>query len=210
MGFEVIRENQFSDEVPPDHIINQSIAAGVEVKPTQTTITLLVSKGRNAPQPKDTIKLKDLKDSSLKYAQEYAREHGLTLQIIQKYSDKVDKNTVISMAPSAGTKVERGSTITVTISKGAEKDVNSSIVKTFTVNYKENDDDDNDDENETDPSNHVQIYISDDKHSLSNIYRDLYIKRDTNFSIPFSLKNGAGELKVVRDGQTILNEKVSK
>lgn len=57
---------------------------------------------------------------------------------------------------------------------------------------------------------HVQIYIKDDDHSLSNIYRDLYIKRDMSFSIPFSLKNGNGELRVVRNGDTILNEKVTK
>ena len=54
------------------------------------------------------------------------------------------------------------------------------------------------------------IYIKDDDHYLSNIYRDLYIKRDMSFSIPFSIKNGAGQLRVVRNGETILNEKVTK
>ena len=58
--------------------------------------------------------------------------------------------------------------------------------------------------------NHVQIYIKDDDHSLGNIYRDLYIKHDMSFSIPFSLKDGSGQLKVIRDGKTILNEKVTK
>ena len=29
-----------------------------------------------------------------------------------------------------------------------------------------------------------------------------------NFSIPFELRDGPGQLKVVRDGQVILNEKV--
>ncbi|NRO13623.1 hypothetical protein IMAU50064_00162 [Lactobacillus helveticus] len=57
---------------------------------------------------------------------------------------------------------------------------------------------------------HVQIYIKDDDHSLSNIYRDLYIKRDMSFSIPFSLKNGNGQLRVVRNRETVLNEKVTK
>ena len=31
-----------------------------------------------------------------------------------------------------------------------------------------------------------------------------------SFSIPFSIKNGAGQLRVVRNGETILNEKVTK
>ena len=35
MGFDVVRENQISNTVPPDHVIDQSIAADVEVKPKQ-------------------------------------------------------------------------------------------------------------------------------------------------------------------------------
>ncbi|MDF7683171.1 Stk1 family PASTA domain-containing Ser/Thr kinase [Lactobacillus sp. ESL0679] len=201
LGFDVIKDTQYSPNVPPDHVISQSIAADVEVKPNQTTVTLVVSKGRDDGLRRNSIKLANLKNYTLKDAQEYAHQHGLTLQVTSTYSDKVKKGKIISMSPAAGTQLPRNSTVTVSLSEGPKEKEDSSAIKTFTVNY--------DSENTSGGhGNHVQIYVSDDNHSLSNIYRDLYIKRDTNFSIPFSLKNGAGSLRVVRDGQTILNEKV--
>lgn len=210
LGFDVIRKDQSSNTVAVGNIISQSIAAGVEVKPKQTTITLVVSKGKTVSHKKNTIKLKDLRNYSLKGAQDYAKEHHLTLQATQKYSDTVEKGMVISMSPEAGTEVESGSTITISVSKGPKQnqDKDSSVTKTFTVNYKAPGKDQS--SSDKDKGNHVQIYISDDDHSLSNIYRDLYIKHDMSFSIPFSLKDGSGELRVVRDGQTVLNEKVTK
>lgn len=221
-GFDVIREDQYSNKIPPNDIISQSIAAGVEVKPTQTTITLVVSKGKSPRQRNNSVTLKDLRNYSLKGAQDYAKEHGLTLQINQEYSDDVEKGLVISMDPGPGTKVDRGSTITIKVSRGPKKEKETTITKTFTVNYvgdnvNKNEKPDNDKDNSSSSSesseskgDHVQIYIKDDDHSLSNIYRDLYIKRDMSFSIPFSIKNGNGQLRVVRNGETILNEKVTK
>lgn len=204
LGFEVIRENQFSSSVPPDHVISQSVAADVEVKPEQTTITLVISKGKNPRSKHHMIKLPDLKDYSLKQAQEFAHKYGLTLQVSSAYSSKVKKGMIISMSPAAGTQVPRGSTISVNVSEGAKKKRDLTAIKNFTVSYEDNDEDDSDNKR----GNHVQIYIADDNHSIDNIYRDLYIKKDMNFSIPFELRDGPGQLKVVRDGQVILNEKV--
>lgn len=223
MGFDVIREDQYSNKVPPNDIISQSIAADVEVKPTQTSITLVVSKGKSARPKNNTVTLKDLRNYSLKSAQDYAKENNLTLQINQEYSDDVEKGLVISMDPGPDTKVDKGSTVTIKVSKGPKEEKDTIITKTFTVNYvgdnlNKGEKTDNEKENSSETSSevseskgdHVQIYIKDDDHSLSNIYRDLYIKRDMSFSIPFSLKNGNGELRVVRNGDTILNEKVTK
>lgn len=204
LGFEVIRENQFSSSVPSDHVISQSVAADVEVKPEQTTITLVISKGKNPRSKHHMIKLPDLKDYSLKQAQEFAHKYGLTLQVSSAYSSKVKKGMIISMSPAAGTQVPRGSTISVNVSEGAKKKRDLTAIKNFTVSYEDNDEDDSDNKR----GNHVQIYIADDNHSIDNIYRDLYIKKDMNFSIPFELRDGPGQLKVVRDGQVILNEKV--
>ena len=221
-GFDVVREDQFSNKIAQGNIISQSIAAGVEVKPTQTTITLVVSRGKAPRQRSNTVKLKDLHNYSLKSAQDYARDHGLTLQINQEYSDDVEKGLIISMDPGPGTKVDRGSTIAIKVSRGPKEEKETTITKNFTVNYVGTADDsagetdNNKDENSSSgkssstKGDHVQIYIKDDDHYLSNIYRDLYIKRDMSFSIPFSIKNGAGQLRVVRNGETILNEKVTK
>ena len=204
LGFEVIRENQYSSNVPFGAVISQSIAADVEVKPAQTTITLSVSKGNDDRFKNDSVKLPDLRNKSLKTAQKFAHRHGLTLQVNPTYSSKVKKGMVISMSPASDTEVSHGSTITVSVSEGPKKEKDSTAIKTFTVTYEKNDED------TESRGNHIQIYISDDNHSLNNIYRDLYIKRDVNFSIPFLLKQGAGALRVVRDGQIILNEKVKQ
>ena len=219
-GFDVVREDQYSNKMAKGNIISQSIAAGVEVKPTQTTITLVVSRGKQIKPKINTVTLKDLHNYSLKSAQDYAKEHGLTLQINQEYSDEVERGLVISMQPEAGTKVDRGSTVTIKVSRGPKEEKDTTVTKTFTVNYVGSDlkrDDKSDGKSgETDTKednskgDHVQIYIKDDDHSLSNIYRDLYIKRDMSFSIPFSIKDGNGQLRVVRNGETVLNEKVTK
>ncbi|KRL23874.1 Stk1 family PASTA domain-containing Ser/Thr kinase [Lactobacillus gallinarum] len=219
-GFDVVREDQYSNKMAKGNIISQSIAAGVEVKPTQTTITLVVSRGKQIKPKINTVTLKDLHNYSLKSAQDYAKEHGLTLQINQEYSDEVERGLVISMQPEAGTKVDRGSTVTIKVSHGPKEEKDTTITKTFTVNYvgsdlkKDDKSDGKSGETDTKEDNskvdHVQIYIKDDDHSLSNIYRDLYIKRDMSFSIPFSIKDGNGQLRVVRNGETVLNEKVTK
>lgn len=219
-GFDVVREDQYSNKMAKGNIISQSIAAGVEVKPTQTTITLVVSRGKQIKPKINTVTLKDLHNYSLKSAQDYAKEHGLTLQINQEYSDEVERGLVISMQPEAGTKVDRGSTVTIKVSRGQKEEKDTTVTKTFTVNYvgsdlkKDDKSDGKSGETDTKEDNskgdHVQIYIKDDDHSLSNIYRDLYIKRDMSFSIPFSIKDGNGQLRVVRNGETVLNEKVTK
>ena len=219
-GFDVVREDQYSNKMAKGNIISQSIAAGVEVKPTQTTITLVVSRGKQIKPKINTVTLKDLQNYSLKSAQDYAKEHGLTLQINQEYSDEIERGLVISMQPEAGTKVDRGSTVTIKVSRGPKEEKDTTVTKTFTVNYvgsdlkKDDKSDGKSGETDTKEDNskgdHVQIYIKDDDHSLSNIYRDLYIKRDMSFSIPFSIKDGNGQLRVVRNGETVLNEKVTK
>ena len=219
-GFDVVREDQYSNKMAKGNIISQSIAAGVEVKPTQTTITLVVSRGKQIKPKINTVTLKDLHNYSLKSAQDYAKEHGLTLQINQEYSDEIERGLVISMQPEAGTKVDRGSTVTIKVSRGPKEEKDTTVTKTFTVNYvgsdlKKDDKFDGksgeiDTKEDNSKGDHVQIYIKDDDHSLSNIYRDLYIKRDMSFSIPFSIKDGNGQLRVVRNGETVLNEKVTK
>lgn len=112
--------------------------------------------------------------------------------------------------------------MTIKVSRGPKEDKETTITKTFTVNYvgsnlakdEKTDNDKNQDDSKAESvenkGDHVQIYIKDDDHSLSNIYRDLYIKHDMSFSIPFNIREGSGQLKVVRNGDTILNEKVTK
>ncbi|MCI1290479.1 MAG: Stk1 family PASTA domain-containing Ser/Thr kinase [Lactobacillus sp.] len=206
-GFKVVKEKAYSETVDKGYVITQSLTAGTKVKrPNKHTVRLSVSLGRRRGRPNISkgIKLRDLTGYTLRGVQDYANDNGLRLQITEKNSDDVAKKNVISQNPAVGTVVHRGDTISVVISKGPEGDQDSSqdsVTKTVSVQY----DADND---QSGQGNHVQIYIADDNHSLNNIYRDLYIKSDQNFSIPFSLKHGSGHLRVVRDGQTVVDESV--
>ncbi len=51
---------------------------------------------------------------------------GLKATFVEEYSDSVEKGIVISTNPSSGTKIEPGSSVTVTISKGKESSSSSS------------------------------------------------------------------------------------
>ena len=124
---------------------------------------------------------------------------------------------MISTDPAAGSEVSEGDTLTITVSKGAEK---KEVKKTFTVDYQaaessssssESSDESSESSSSSSSSqgNHVRIYIQDDDHSLGNIYRDLYITKDTDFTITFSVTKGDGKIKIVRDGQTVVDETIS-
>ncbi len=113
--------------------------------------------------------------------------------------------------------MNRGDTLEVVVSKGKQESSSassnssssgsssdsSSVNKSVSISY---------DSSKTNNGNgnHIQIYIADDNHQISNIYRDFYITHDTTLNIPFSVKNSSGTLIVVNDGTTVTNERVTK
>ena len=147
-------------------------------------------------------------------AQSYAKSKKLNVKVEKDYSDSVNSGDVISTDPAAGSEVSEGDTLTITVSRGAEK---KEVKKTFTVDYQAEESSSRSSDESSDSSsnssssqgNHVRIYIQDDDHSLGNIYRDLYITKDTNFTITFSVTKGDGKIKIVRDNQTVVDETIS-
>ena len=218
LGFKVKSRKAPSNEYLPGLIISQSVKAGRKVDASKTTITLVVAVAlEDQPKPsssssskKATFKLADLTGKSLEDAQSYAKSKKLSVKVEKDYSDSVDSGDVISTDPAAGSEVSEGDTLTITVSKGAEK---KEVKKTFTVDYQaaESSSSLSESSSSSSPSqgNHVRIYIQDDDHSLGNIYRDLYITKDTDFTITFSVTKGDGKIKIVRDDQTVVDETIS-
>ena len=223
LGFKVKSREAPSSEYVPGLIISQSVKAGRKVDATKTKITLVVAVALedqtkpSSSSSKATFKLDDLTGKSLANAQSYAKSKKLNLKVKKDYSNSVDSGDVISMDPGAGSEVSEGDTLTVTISKGAEK---KEVKKTFTVDYQPEESSSSPSESSdrsgsssssssSDQGNHVRIYIQDDDHSLGNIYRDLYITKDTDFTITFSVSKGDGKIKIVRNDQTVVDETVS-
>lgn len=197
LGFTVTKRTE-ADNAPKNEVLDQSVTAGKKVDAASTTIILTVSAGEKVEQTAE-ISVRDLSGYTLKSAQDYADENKLKLTSTEDYSDTVDKGQIISQNPAAGTKLQEGATISVVVSKGPNK----TVTKEYPLTY-------NADNDTTGRGNHVVIYIGDDKHTTSSVYKDLYITSDSSVSIPFALNNGNGHIKIVQDGTIIIDESVTE
>lgn len=197
LGFTVTKRTE-ADNAPKNEVLDQSVTAGKKVDAASTTIILTVSAGEKVEQTAE-ISVRDLSGYTLKSAQDYADENKLKLTSTEDYSDTVDKGQIISQNPAAGTKLQEGATISVVVSKGPNK----TVTKEYPLTY-------NADNDTTGRGNHVVIYIGDDTHTTSSVYKDLYITSDSSVSIPFALNNGNGHIKIVQDGTIIIDESVTE
>lgn len=118
-------------------------------------------------------------------------------------------------SPESGTDVSSGSTLTVIVAKSKKTDANSSsnsstttttVTKSYTINYPA----DSSQSNSQKTPDHIQVYVSDDDHSINNIYRDMNITSEQSFTVPFKLTKKNGHIKILRNGNTILDEDVNK
>lgn len=213
LGFTVNRESVHSTSVPAGKIMQQSVEAGKSVVPAQTTITFTVSTGSA------TVTLADLTNKTKAQAQKYATDHNLNLAFDYAYSGDVTKGRVIKQSPGEGAVVQEGDEVTLTLSRGVESESSSSVDQ-FKVNVKiPFDDSDSESESEdadsdsssssssSSASNLVQIYLKDQDHSLSTVYKQMTITADTNVTLPFTVASGkAGAYKIVRDGHVIASD----
>ncbi|KRL93080.1 Stk1 family PASTA domain-containing Ser/Thr kinase [Levilactobacillus hammesii] len=212
LGFTVRRESVHSTSVPAGKIMQQSTAAGSNVVPSKTTLTFTVSTGS------ETVTLADLTNKTKRQAQNYATDHNLNLAFQYAYSNDVDKGRVIRQSPGEGAVVQEGDEITLTMSRGDQSESSSSVDE-FSVNVKipfdsgssddqsEDDSSDSSSSSSSSDSNLVQIYLRDQDHSLSSIYKQMTITADTTVTLPFTVASGkSGAYKVVRDGHVIASD----
>lgn len=221
LGFTVEQENESSDTVPAGYIISQDIPAGEEVVPEETTVTLTVSEGRAG------FELRDLANYSLRGVQDYVREYDLNVTVEEAHSDSVPEGQVISQTPEAGTLVYADSHITVVMSLGPEEIQYETIDVTVPIPYKapeETEQDSSEEEPsegengeeesseqppETRTPNTIQIFIEDAENNLDSPYRELEITENTEVTLRLTLEEGTkGRYRVVRDGETIIEEEV--
>jgi len=213
LGFTVHRESVHSTSVPAGKIMQQSVLAGKNVVPSRTDITFTVSTGSA------TVTLADLTNKTKAQAQKYATDHNLNLAYDYAYSSDVSKGRVIKQSPGEGAIVQEGDEVTLTLSRGTESESSSSVDQ-FSVNVKiPFDDGSSDSQSSSDDadssssrsssasSNLVQIYLKEQDHSLSSIYKQMTITADTSVTLPFTVASGkAGAYKVVRDGHVIASD----
>lgn len=121
LKFKVDVKKRYSDKADKGDVYNQNPVTGVTAK-QGTVITIYVSKGDN------TVELPDLSGMSLSQAKSKLEELDLNVgNVSESSSSKYSANTVISTSPSSGSKVERGSSVDIVVSRGKTKTKNISI-----------------------------------------------------------------------------------
>lgn len=124
--FELVKadETKASTE-PAGTIVEQSIDPDRKVA-KGTRIVLTVSDGSGTAteetEETETYTLPDFKNQTIEYAQERLDKNEIKIsETIEEYSDEVASGKIIRTDPAAETKIEKGSSIAVYISKGSDK-----------------------------------------------------------------------------------------
>ena len=101
----------YDANVPPGQVVSQDPESGKRVK-SERLVTIYVSKGG------EDIEMPDLQGLSKSAATERLHKIGLTVgSVYEKYSSE-EPGTVLSHDPTKGTKISRGQSIDLTVSRG--------------------------------------------------------------------------------------------
>ena len=107
------RDFEASDEFGQDEVIRTEPEAGEEV-PADTEINLIISKGP------DSVQIRDVEGETSADATSLLQGDGLTVKTEESFHETMAKGTVIRTVPIAGSQAEKGSTVTIYVSKGPE------------------------------------------------------------------------------------------
>lgn len=112
-GFIVTEKREFSEDVPKDSLIGTDPKTNRKLPP-ESTIILVISDGpKPIPVPSIAGKSFDEASAALKAA-------GFNPARRDDFSDSVPNGSIIGTDPAAGTEIQRGSTVTISVSKGPE------------------------------------------------------------------------------------------
>ncbi len=131
----------YDASVPPGQVVSQDPNPGKTVK-SERLVTIYVSKGG------EDLDMPDLIGLTKSAATERIQKAGLILgSVYEKYSDE-EPGTVLSHDPSTGTKISRGQTIDLTVSRGSAISSSSNVSRTAQQEV-ENSKNDSDENNKT-------------------------------------------------------------
>ena len=167
-------EYQFDDEVPANYIISYTPAEGTELK-AGDSVHLVVSKGPEASK----VTLISFADMAQSDAESRIRLMNLEVGEIEHVSSEtVPEGKVVEQWPEAGTEVEEGSKVNLTVSTGPENpDIPQTSTQTLTINLPVVD--------ETDPVQSINVMVtSDDGKEVYN--RDVNPLMEVAVSVPVS------------------------
>lgn len=196
MGFKDIPVTEEFDDSEPGTIIDQDPSEGFEVIPSETELELKVSKGA------DRLTLKNLTGFNETALNDYSNESGLKIAVEKEvYSESVAEGLVISQSPEPTTKVDKGSTVSVVLSKGKEEIPPKTVTEEFTIEY---------DPVEPGKPQQVQIFIEDINNSMTEPYDTFALLENQKQELKLLVsKDKKAGYKVMRDGQVIKEKTVT-
>ncbi|WP_462409228.1 Stk1 family PASTA domain-containing Ser/Thr kinase [Neobacillus sp. Marseille-QA0830] len=199
LNFKDIEKTEVYDDSEPGTIISQTPEEGQKVVPEETVLEFEVSQGP------EKIVLRDLKEYTLKSAQDYASQVGLVLDASEEqYSETIPKGMVISQNPAPTTAMNKGDKVKVIISKGVEE--KPPKIKNIDVNIP------------YDPTvpgapgqkQTVLIYIDDMQHTMTEPAQVLEITESKVVPIQLEIPyNGVAGYQVIRGDKVIDQGKVN-
>ncbi|MFJ7638648.1 Stk1 family PASTA domain-containing Ser/Thr kinase [Peribacillus sp. NPDC097225] len=196
MGFKDVAVTEVFDESEPGTIIDQDPSGGFEVIASETELELMVSKGA------DRLTLKNLTGFNETALNDYSNESGIKIAVEKKvYTDLVAEGLVISQEPAPSTKVDKGSTVSVVLSKGKEEIPPKTVTEEITIEY---------DPVEPGKPQQVQIFIEDINNSMTEPYDTFSLLETEEKEIKFLVsKDKKAGYKVMRDGQVIKEKTIT-
>lgn len=198
-------EEEFNEEVEEGKVIYSNPDGGYSVK-RGTAVKIIISKGID----KTPVVLSDYKGMDQDVVVNQLKSFGFTVVIENGYSNKVAEGQVYDMDPKPNQSVEKGSTVTLFISKGSKND------------QEENDENDNKQNDDSyNKVNHVKVKVPDDG-STHNVSAERVKDGSGNKIGATSVWNynvdggdvsnveliGPGEYNIYVDGNLVKTEKI--
>ncbi|MGG4266326.1 Stk1 family PASTA domain-containing Ser/Thr kinase [Peribacillus simplex] len=196
MGFKNIAVTEKYDDSAAGTIIEQRPSGPTEIVPSETELELTVSKGE------DLLSLKDLKGFNEAGLNDYSSESGLKVEVEEEvYDDSVAEGLVISQSPEPATKVEKGSTVKVVLSKGKEEIPPKNVTEDIKIEYAPV---------EPGKAQKIQIFIEDINNSMTEPKETFFIVENAKRTIELTVSpDKKAGYKVMRDNQVIIDQSVS-
>lgn len=104
----------YDSSVPVGQVVSQDPEGGSKVK-EERMVTIYISKGG------EEIEMPDLKGMTKSSAEDRLKKLGLKLGTVTEVDSSESEGTVVSTQPKAGTKISKGNTVDITVSKGEKK-----------------------------------------------------------------------------------------
>lgn len=188
-------KEEYSSDRPAGEIIAQTPEAGEEIHVNETDVVLTVSRGQEKVTVRDLMAFNEANRS------EYEKSSGFNVNVTgEEYSDR-PAGEVISQTPKAGTKLEKGSTINVVISKGPKAKQEKFYTNTIEIPYEPF---------EEGMEQEVSIYIQDKTHTMAEPFDTITITEDTFYTIKLLIVEGdKAAYQIVRDNNVIENKTIT-